>query len=394
MEQKKQFLEQIKSLQTLYEQHHSEFVETIEKLKKENVETWSLTSKITSNAEMNIKLQEENVYLKESNFALNEKINKLKSKIKQNQQDFIKKIAQWEKIYQKCTCKITNSAKRVNSSVKIKKDISKIFFASPDVSSVNSKMLVTLEHTLDQPAPICNSTFNANLLVNNTQNSDENSCSDIYNSCFSKTTSPSLISNNSIVTNSIIKNNFLLSYDISKTKSSESKMSSKAMSNSSKYEFNDKLALLKEHTAKSNKENTINIKNSCAEINQCTNFEKLDSVNSKKDYLFKFDDVVRNKKSSEQLKGFTCAECEAFYRSDSLSKNQLKDILKNCSRHKRKFSPPPATQPEFWNIDFPNTQQYIKKGYMLDENCVLPDCAKPKWHTKKLNAISDVTKTE
>ena len=52
--------------------------------------------------------------------------------------------------------------------------------------------------------------------------------------------------------------------------------------------------------------------------------------------------------------------------------------LKNVCRHKAVSSPPPSTPKDFWSIGFPDTQEYIAKGYMLDENDSIPAHVKPK----------------
>lgn len=107
-------------------------------------------------------------------------------------------------------------------------------------------------------------------------------------------------------------------------------------------------------------------------------FDKLlNKKNRKPD--FKFNEVVRKKGDREKLKGFDCEECRKYYASDQLTEEKLKEVLKQCSRHRHQSTPPPSTPDEFWKIGFPDTQECREKGYLLDDDQDLPDHVKPKW---------------
>ena len=57
-----------------------------------------------------------------------------------------------------------------------------------------------------------------------------------------------------------------------------------------------------------------------------------------------------------------------YYQGLDLPEDELKKRLKHCSRHRAKFSPPPSTPPGFWNLSFPDTQEYMAKGYLKTES--------------------------
>ncbi|CAG2107751.1 unnamed protein product [Medioppia subpectinata] len=71
--------------------------------------------------------------------------------------------------------------------------------------------------------------------------------------------------------------------------------------------------------------------------------------------------VVREKSKRRQLDGFTCKECEDYYKTRNLSDKGLKDRLKACSRHRAQHSPPKSPD-HFWDTDFPTTPECIRRG--------------------------------
>ena len=72
---------------------------------------------------------------------------------------------------------------------------------------------------------------------------------------------------------------------------------------------------------------------------------------------------VRTKKERKKLDGFTCKQCEDYYRSKNLSEEELKTKLKACSRHRSTFSPPKSPE-HFWETDMPSTPECIRRGYI------------------------------
>ena len=89
----------------------------------------------------------------------------------------------------------------------------------------------------------------------------------------------------------------------------------------------------------------------------------------KKICSYKYQETLPLKKEARlKLNGHTCEHCTAYYKADNLSPEELQEKLKHCSRHRGRYSPPPATQASFWRADFPSTQECIEKGYLLTEN--------------------------
>jgi len=82
---------------------------------------------------------------------------------------------------------------------------------------------------------------------------------------------------------------------------------------------------------------------------------------------YKYVEVVRKKDERAKLNGYKCRDCQEYYQGLDLPEDELKKRLKHCSRHRAKFSPPPSTPPGFWNLSFPDTQEYMDKGYLKTE---------------------------
>ena len=61
-----------------------------------------------------------------------------------------------------------------------------------------------------------------------------------------------------------------------------------------------------------------------------------------------------------------------YYGALNLPENELKKRMKECSRHRAKFSPPPSTPPGFWNLSFPDTQEYMANGHLKTGDQVPP----------------------
>ncbi|XP_071964187.1 uncharacterized protein [Antedon mediterranea] len=78
---------------------------------------------------------------------------------------------------------------------------------------------------------------------------------------------------------------------------------------------------------------------------------------------YKYVEVVRKQADRRKLRGFECKDCEAYFSTMDLTDSQKADRMKACSRHRGHYSPP-ATQPHYWDVDFPNTQICLQKGYI------------------------------
>jgi len=76
------------------------------------------------------------------------------------------------------------------------------------------------------------------------------------------------------------------------------------------------------------------------------------------------DPPIRKKSERAKLDGYECNQCVRYYAQFNLPPEELRKRLKNCSRHRARWEPN-KTQPGFWDIDFPPTQECIERGYML-----------------------------
>ncbi|GFS44693.1 DNA endonuclease RBBP8 [Trichonephila inaurata madagascariensis] len=94
------------------------------------------------------------------------------------------------------------------------------------------------------------------------------------------------------------------------------------------------------------------------------NISSFDRLPKKEEPNYKYKEAtVRKKSERKQLNAFDCRECEKYYDDLGLSEEEKKKRMKNCSRHRSKFAPP-ATPEHFWELDFPDTQECKKRGYL------------------------------
>ncbi|XP_033113667.1 uncharacterized protein LOC117114191 isoform X2 [Anneissia japonica] len=98
---------------------------------------------------------------------------------------------------------------------------------------------------------------------------------------------------------------------------------------------------------------------------------------------YKYVEVVRKQADRRKLRGFECKDCEAYFSAMDLTDSQKADRMKSCSRHRAKYSPPP-TQPHYWDVDFPDTETCLRRGYMNNA----PQIEEQKESPKKLSRIS------
>ncbi|KAL9962287.1 hypothetical protein ACROYT_G031374 [Oculina patagonica] len=123
----------------------------------------------------------------------------------------------------------------------------------------------------------------------------------------------------------------------------------------------------KENVLNKNKQND----NKVIQEDKLTNEDKCPPIevkNGAAEPNFKYVEVVRKKDERAKLNGYKCRDCQEYYQGLNLPENELKKRLKHCSRHRAKFSPPPSTPPGFWNLSFPDTQEYMDKGYLKTES--------------------------
>ncbi len=76
---------------------------------------------------------------------------------------------------------------------------------------------------------------------------------------------------------------------------------------------------------------------------------------------------VRNRLARKQLKGFDCVECKRFYEaSTGLTERQRQELMQKCSRHRGRFSPPPNSPQEIWEV---NMDRYQVRMSFLHPRC-------------------------
>ena len=78
---------------------------------------------------------------------------------------------------------------------------------------------------------------------------------------------------------------------------------------------------------------------------------------------------VKKKAERAQLQAYDCKEeCRKYYESLGLSKYQLEERLKTCSRHRGPHAERPTTPPGFWDHNMPSTPEAVKMGLMTDSD--------------------------
>ena len=78
-------------------------------------------------------------------------------------------------------------------------------------------------------------------------------------------------------------------------------------------------------------------------------------------------DVVRKKEERAVLPGYACPECEKFYEAmvqqGIFTKENLPDMMKQCSKHKAKYTPP-DTPEGFWDLSVNTPTEWKVQGPM------------------------------
>ncbi|KAK9892871.1 hypothetical protein WA026_022551 [Henosepilachna vigintioctopunctata] len=86
-------------------------------------------------------------------------------------------------------------------------------------------------------------------------------------------------------------------------------------------------------------------------------YDKLPPVISnspKEKYAFK--ETVRGKEK-KKLKGWSCKDCEDFYKLMNLSERELEKKMDECSKHRSRFKPDEETIPGYWDLSIPPTPE-------------------------------------
>ena len=60
---------------------------------------------------------------------------------------------------------------------------------------------------------------------------------------------------------------------------------------------------------------------------------------------------VRTKEERKTLIGFSCDDCEGYYKHLNLSTEELQKMKQKCSKHRAIIAPPPNSPKELWKVD-------------------------------------------
>lgn len=116
-----------------------------------------------------------------------------------------------------------------------------------------------------------------------------------------------------------------------------------------------------------------NIKNeNLPEIDNYKNFEvnekslgvklKKELQSNSYDYIpIQIDSETKKRKDRLKLPGYKCDLCQPYFESLNLNEKDLKARLNHVSRHRGKS--PPKTPEYFWELDFPDTEECLKRNY-------------------------------
>lgn len=69
-------------------------------------------------------------------------------------------------------------------------------------------------------------------------------------------------------------------------------------------------------------------------------------------------DALRNRDARRRLDGWECEQCKNYYAvANGANPAELKHHLKQCSKHRDKYSVQSSTPPGYWDVNFPNTEE-------------------------------------
>ena len=60
---------------------------------------------------------------------------------------------------------------------------------------------------------------------------------------------------------------------------------------------------------------------------------------------------VRTKEERQNLIGFSCDDCEGYYKHLNLSTEEVQKMKQKCSKHRAIIAPPPNSPKELWKVD-------------------------------------------
>ncbi|XP_044754777.1 uncharacterized protein LOC123313813 [Coccinella septempunctata] len=93
-------------------------------------------------------------------------------------------------------------------------------------------------------------------------------------------------------------------------------------------------------------------------------YDKIPEPKAEPSNPFVYKETVRGNEK-KKLKGWSCKDCEHFYKGMNLSDKELEKKMNECSKHKSKFKPDEDTIPGYWDLSIPSTPE--------DEKSTPPD---------------------
>jgi len=106
-----------------------------------------------------------------------------------------------------------------------------------------------------------------------------------------------------------------------------------------------------------------NIDNNNSKNDKRTTIKRSESIFKKAEHKEQdnYQGGRRSKREREALPGHTCEHCDKWFRSrvetGVITEDQYAEHLKDCSRHKSKFTPP-STPPGFWSLTIPTPPEW------------------------------------
>lgn len=85
-------------------------------------------------------------------------------------------------------------------------------------------------------------------------------------------------------------------------------------------------------------------------------YDKLPESKKKPEKSFVYKETVRGNKKSK-LRGWSCKDCENFYKKMNLSEEELEKRMNECSKHRNKFKPDEETIPGYWDLSIRSTPE-------------------------------------
>ena len=61
--------------------------------------------------------------------------------------------------------------------------------------------------------------------------------------------------------------------------------------------------------------------------------------------------AVRTKEGRKELIGFSCDDCEGYYKHLNLPTEELEKLKQKCSKHRAAIAPPQHSPKELWKLD-------------------------------------------